>query len=508
MESSLVSQRAEVKETLSGRSAQPAKVASSMQRELGQFFTPEYVAEFMASLFTKEWPNLRLLDAGAGSGILTAAFVRRLCLAEHKPKSISITAYELDDTLVGPLRHTLSESQIECERIGIQFTATVRNEDFISAAASILRADLFSQELPRFNAAIVNPPYRKLRSDSKARLWLRSVGIETSNFYTGFVGLIIKLLDKGGELVAITPRSFCNGPYFKPFRATLLQSMALRQLHLFESRTAAFRKDSVLQENIILHAVKGEKQTQEVVISSSSGGPSDPVSSRRASYSEVVSPKDTERFIHVTLNDEHTLAKTAASSLTATLDDLGLTVSTGRVVDFRARDFLRQDPGPDTAPLIYSCHFNGGVVDWPKLNSKKPNAIVIDDKTRDLLVPAGIYVLVKRFSSKEERRRLVACVYDSARIPSEKAGFENHLNYFHVRGRGLSRDLARGLAAFLNSTIIDAYFRQFSGHTQVNATDLRQLNYPTRNELERLGRKIQSHARQDDLDRILETELF
>jgi adenine-specific DNA-methyltransferase len=40
------------------------------------------------------------------------------------------------------------------------------------------------------------------------------------------------------------------------------------------------------------------------------------------------------------------------------------------------------------------------------------------------------------------------------------------------------------LAAFLNSTVLDVYFRQFNGHTQVNATDLRNLRYPSRSQLE------------------------
>jgi adenine-specific DNA-methyltransferase len=508
METFLTTGISEATEQWQEEAGRVTPVVPRTRHELGQFLTPKHVADFMASVSSVEANEIHLLDAGAGAGALTAAFVRRRCQALSKPKSIAVTAYELDQTVIDTLRETLHECQLECERAGIQFSSTVHNEDFISAAASILRADLFSPEPPIFNAAIVNPPYRKLRSDSNARFWLRSVGIETSNFYTGFVGLIIKLLAKDGELVAITPRSFCNGPYFKPFRDELLETMSLHRLHLFESRSAAFGKDNVLQENVIVHAIKGEKQRQEVIVSSSSGRPNGTVSERHVLFAEVVSPNDPERFIHVSLGDEHRRAKIAVNSLEATLSDLDLTVSTGRVVDFRAKSFLRKQPNPDTAPLIYPCHFNGGVVAWPKKNCKKPNAIMIHDKTRELLVPAGIYVLVKRFSSKEERRRIVACIYDPAQIPAERVAFENHLNYFHVRGHGLPMFLARGLAAFLNSTMIDSYFRQFSGHTQVNATDLRKLNYPTRDALEKLGRKIQYPISQGALDELLEAELF
>jgi adenine-specific DNA-methyltransferase len=48
--------------------------------------------------------------------------------------------------------------------------------------------------------------------------------------------------------------------------------------------------------------------------------------------------------------------------------------------------------------------------------------------------------------------------------------------------------LAKGLCRFLNSEAVDTYFRTFSGHTQVNATDLRNLHYPTRKQLEALAK--------------------
>lgn len=479
------------------------------RHELGQFLTPPHVATYMASLLEGRWNHLELLDAGAGAGALTHAVVQRICGERHKPQQISVTAFELDPAMFEALRLTMAECNRLCQRAGIIFSSMLRFEDFIEAAAPMARGDLFSGEGLRFNVAMVNPPYRKIRSDSSTRECLRSAGIETSNLYTGFVALITKLLAKGGELVAITPRSFCNGPYFRPFREDFLKSMSLRRLHLFDSRSAAFSDDDVLQENVIVHAVKGGPQARKVTISTSSGEPHGAVSIREVDFSEVVSPDDPEQFIHLQVNGQHFAAKSAMATLSATLADLGLRVSTGRVVDFRAAPFLREQPGAGTAPLIYPCHFNGGYVHWPREASRKPNAIVSDAQTRDLLVPAGVYVLVKRFTAKEERRRIVACIYDAKRIRGPLVGFENHLNYFHAGGKGMGFDLAKGLAAFLNSTVVDVYFRQFSGHTQVNATDLRSLSYPAVVVLERLGRKVADPGMaQEELDKLVVEELF
>jgi adenine-specific DNA-methyltransferase len=479
------------------------------QHELGQFLTPNPIAEFMASLFETHRSKVHLLDAGAGAGALSSALVRRLCRSSQKPKRIEVTAYEIDPAQIAPLQETLDGCRRECELVGILFSATVFNEDFIAAAVPMVRSDLFKSESSHFNAAIINPPYRKIRSDSSTRLLLRSAGIEASNLYAGFVALVTRLLDKGGEMVAITPRSFCNGPYFKPFREDFLDVMSLRRLHVFESRSAAFNKDAVLQENIIFHALKGTPKPKQVIISSSSGEHDGTVTERVVDFGEVVSLDDAEQFIHLPADDQHERSRRTMKQLSASLPELGLSVSTGRVVDFRAKEFLREQPGRDTAPLIYPCHFNGGFVHWPKEKTRKPNAIVSSEKTRELLVPAGVYVLVKRFTAKEERKRIVACIYDSQQIHSPFVGFENHLNYFHINGHGLPMALAKGLAAFLNSTVVDLYFRQFNGHTQVNATDLRSLNYPAKVELESLGRRIANPAlSQTELDALVEEELF
>ena len=157
-------------------------------------------------------------------------------------------------------------------------------------------------------------------------------------------------------------------------------------------------------------------------------------------------------------------------------------------------------------PLIHPSHFTQGFIQWPVEGLKKPDAIIRESP--DLLVPSGFYVLVKRFSSKEEEKRIVAAVYDPSKVSSDLVGFENHLNYYHRRGKGIPHKLAKGLAAFLNTTLVDQYFRQFSGHTQVNATDLRSIKYPNEERLFSLGEKIgEIFPPQDELDQLVREEL-
>jgi adenine-specific DNA-methyltransferase len=418
-----------------------------------------------------------------------------------------LTAYETDSDIAVHLRKTVNDCEPICRAAGVAFQAKVVEGDFIKAAVEMLAAQpLWGTARPAFNCAILNPPYRKLNSESDTRRALRSVGIETSNLYTAFLWLVFRLLDADGEMVAITPRSFCNGPYFRPFRQAFLREMTLRRVHVFESRRTAFRDADVLQENVIFRAVKGKLAGKAVV--SSSVNPEDPdICAREVSPDELVNPGDPDLVIHVVPDEIGLRFAERVKGLAGTLDDLRIQVSTGRVVDFRAKDALAFQADGKTVPLIYPVNFEKGFIVWPK-PGKKPNYLVVSPDTENLLVPAGAYVLVKRFSAKEEKRRVTAAVCEPARVPGDDYGFENHLNYFHQRGNGLPVVLAKGLAAYLNSTLVDAYFRQFSGHTQVNATDLRNLKYPDRATLMRVGSRIgETFPNQDGLDALIREEL-
>ncbi len=482
---------------------------ASRRAELGQFMTPAPIARFMASMFHLPARDLHILDAGAGVGSLTAALVEALTSRRSRPKSIAATVFEIDPLLVVHLRGTLRACKAAATAHDISFSSRVRDEDFIRVASSSLDGGLFGGKTrPQFNAAILNPPYRKLNSHSRERVMLRVAGIETSNLYTAFVGLAIKLLEPGGELVAITPRSFCNGPYFRRFRELLLRETSLLRVHLFETRDCAFADDDVLQENVIFHAKKGAPRRSVVLTSST--GPDEPGSSRTVSHDAIVDPMDSNLLIHLAVSTADENIARRMRGLTSNLADLGITVSTGRVVDFRAREHLRAEPAPRTVPLIYPVHFAEGFVSWPRNGGRKPNALSVNAATREFMVPSETYTLTKRFSSKEEKRRVVAAVYDPSRLPREVSdvAFENHLNYFHARGRGLSKWTARGLALFLNSTLVDQFFRQFNGHTQVNASDLRSLRYPTIGQLNSMGRRLgRSFGDQARIDAIVDEAL-
>lgn len=296
------------------------------QKALGQFLTPPHVADLMAAMFNLRASHIRLLDAGAGMGILSAAFVRRQIQKREPPKRIEVTAYELDPALIGGIEETYAACNFACQERGVHFSGTVHNADFIAEAAEMFRGDFFCKAPQVFDAAIVNPPYGKLPTASEGYRLLHAVGAETTNLYTAFLSLIIGLLRPYGEMVAITPRSFCNGPYFKSFRRRLLRETSLGRIHVFQSRTSAFKNDNVLQENVILHAVKNTRQSPSIRVSQSSGSADDTVHSRNFAASEIVSPTDAEAFIHIPTSEQHLLARGQVSQLEASLDRLGLTV--------------------------------------------------------------------------------------------------------------------------------------------------------------------------------------
>lgn len=476
----------------------------------GQFFTPAPIARHLSGWFSTKslnHPVLHLLDAGAGGGALTAAVVERIAAlraAGSLPllKEIHLEAWEADEAFISTLIDNIKACTRALNALRIQTTFKVHHASYIEGAVHALDTGLFGDcEEPGVTHAILNPPYRKIATRSLERALLASIGIETTNLYAAFVWLALRQLADGGELAAITPRSFCNGPYFRDFRRELMAESVFHRVHVFDSRTEAFGRDEVLQENILFHLSRSTGKRPSITLST--GSLESPVEARIPA-NRFVRDEDPDKVIHIATETDADEVRDFIESLPCRLEELGIEVSTGPVVDFRLKSSLSHQLRKSDVPLLFPhCVKTGRVL--PPLadaadygatrNAKKPVAIEVNDETRRWLLHAARFVLIKRFTSKEEKRRLVAGVLDPNDFPDGPLGLENHLNFFHRNRRSLPQALASGLCRFLNSTVADRYFRQFNGHTQVNATDLRAFRYPDATALEKLGK-----TRLDDAD--------
>ncbi|MGK5053667.1 Eco57I restriction-modification methylase domain-containing protein [Janthinobacterium sp. RB2P8] len=448
--------------------------------KLGQFMTASVIADYMASLFDKNTKNAKILDCGAGIGSLSISAIKAL------KKVALVDQWEIDPIMQEQLEKNM-------KMVGVNFS--IYRQDFIFGAVENIRSGTGE----RYTHAIINPPYKKISSSSAHRQELRKVGIETVNLYSAFFALSIFLMEKGGQIVIIIPRSFCNGPYYKPFREMMLNECSIEHIHVFESRDKAFKDDDVLQENIILKVTKGKKQ-DEVEISQSTDHEFHDYQTKKVAFADVVKPNDSEVFIHIPTGEE---VNENNPLFAASLSELGISVSTGPVVSHRMTEFLEKDLTDDSVPLLYPHHFVNRQFQYPK-EHKKPNAIRVAPESRKWLMPnSGFYVIVRRFSAKEEKRRVVAYVINPEEIGREWIGFDNCWNVFHVKKKGFDERTAKGLACFLNSTLLDDYFRVFSGHTQVNATDLKNMKYPTLETMQRVGESYQFSMEQKQIDQLL-----
>ncbi|WP_236966801.1 Eco57I restriction-modification methylase domain-containing protein [Mannheimia varigena] len=447
------------------------------KEKFAQFMTPSVIADYMASLFNGNEKGKSLLDCGAGIGSLTIATLTK------KPNFEKVDCWEIDPIMVEYLTTTTKG-----------LNAKIYNSNFLQDAVELIKTQGVT-----YDYIITNPPYKKIGSSSKERELLRSVGIETVNLYSAFIALSILLLKKEGQIVAIIPRSFCNGVYYKSFRELILRNCSIDYIHSFESRNSLFSDDNVLQENIIIKLSKNQ-QSSKVIISHSNNDDFSKTVKNKVDFSKVVLPNDENKFIRIPKDD----SLSSEYPFKENLNELGLSVSTGQVVDFRVKEFLQENLSADSYPLIYPHHFENGCLSHPRKH-KKPNAILNNEKIKKWCLPNnGCYVVVNRFSPKESKNRIVANLIEPSKIDNEYIAIENHLNFFHINKSGIDTTLANGLLCYLKSSILDKFLRDFSGHTQINVGDLKNIPYPNKEQLLELGLKYHSRMQPSDIDFLID----
>jgi len=470
------------------------------RKSKAQFFTPGQVARFMANMFDVEDRCIRLLDPGAGAGILSAAFCERLA-ESGRAVELTIDAYENDPELLDVLEVVLEACKDTLSMKSINLAYNIRAQDFILHNETYIKRNIFTcgdKDPILYDFVLSNPPYYKLSKNSPHAAVMSECVCGQPNIYTFFMAISTNMLKPGGQMVFITPRSFCSGLYYKRFRQWFLTRVELSRIHIFESRKEIFDEDQVLQENIILKAIRKKRDLHErkIIISTSKNKHFENIKRFVVSDADHILNKTEESFIKIPCCPLDLAVVKVIDKWPFKLRELGLEISTGPVVPFRAEKYLLEGAMNNRkwAPLLWMHNMRGMKTVWPTNTNKKPSAIKVTEGSERLLLPVKNYVLVRRFSSKEQPRRLHSAVFLETEFSCEAVGIENHLNYIHKPGKDLSVDEAYGLSAILNTAIVDNYFRTLNGNTQVNATDIRSLPFPPMEAVRKIGQVVRKKA--------------
>jgi adenine-specific DNA-methyltransferase len=495
-----------------------AHSSESQRHGTGQFFTPPIVARYMANVAGRLDDQVRILDPGAGVGMLACAICEAAIL--YKLSALSIVAYESD-----PIVHTLCSFTLNFAREllkehEIEVSIQLHQQDFIEAMAEeITQISLWSSgPRPRepFDLAILNPPYFKVnQTDSRAKL-VKDIAHGRTNMYTMFMSLAASSLRVGGRFVSITPRSFASGTYFRHFRLQFFSTITPELIHIFDSRRSAFEDANVLQENIILSGVrKGVAffDSPFVTVSRSRGLDDLPHPLvQQVQRRLIIDDKQKDPVLHLPTSDIDRHLLQAFRRWNNRLATYRLEISTGPVVPFRAADKLTSVESVKqgkAVPLLWLQHVRHMDIKWPLERFDKPQGVFLHADQK-LLVKNTTQIILRRFSAKEEPRRITAAVLQEGTFGTKVIAIENHLNYIYRLNGQLSYEEAMGIAAFLNSTLVDRYFRITNGNTQVNATELRKLPLPPIEQLTGIGRRVVNSLTEQDfeaIERILMEEL-
>jgi len=452
---------------------------------LGRFFTKPDTARLMANFCTlTDKHTLRVLDPGAGTGILSAALIERLCQSEHL-REIDLVCYENNATYLPMLRHNLDKIRRRCRKLyGVKVAVNILEENYILSGKESYTINLFRENTDYFDYVIMNPPSELMAAQSPEALCVSDLFGGAVDLSYLFVAMATSALAQGGEMVMLLPTVFSTSPQLAKLRNFLFGETALRHLHLFcyKKPGKPMKKEMVLH---LSHRAPLPTDTVSITVSTDDGTPANTELLPPQPLSTILRGEDKSMLL---LRDTGEIqVMKYMQSLTCSFATFGLRMKTGLTLPSRYRDYLYDTPIPGTVPLIHPCSVTGGRVLFPA-NIKGQFLMPV---IPSLMQPNHNMLLLHRIPAKSEKRRLVCGVYLSSQMASQKfISTHNKLNYIDSTKGEIDPPFLYGLYAFLSSSICDTYVRLISKSTQVNAKELSNLPLPKADVLRRLGSQL------------------
>lgn len=463
------------------------EMPKAKRKKIGQFFTSKETAIFMASLFDlNNIPDsISILDPGSGTGILATALIQRI-LQYNRIRKVTLVCYENNPDVIPVLESNMKYIK---ENVNLDFDYEIREEDYLLSQSHDFEEDILANKNPqKYDIIIGNPPYLRVLRNHPAAMAMPKVVHGAPNLYFLFSAMALFNLKDNCELVFIIPRSWTSGAYFKAFREYFLSQGKIEHIHLFVSRDKVFSEEQVLQETIIIKMRKSFDKPQHVKLTSTqTNGDFDEITELNVPYDSVVTGEDLYVFLPTNDEDIHTIE--SINRYSGTMLDIGMKMKTGIIIDFRQYDDLRSEPGEHIIPLFYGQHIKDGRVNHEA--SGKDYDWVIDEKP-GLIQKNKDYIFCKRFTAKEERRRLQCGLYFANDFPEyENIGTQNKINFIErLNGEPLKKEELFGVFALFNSTLFDQYYRILNGSTQVNSTEVNSIPVPPLDVIRDIGRLL------------------
>ena len=470
-----------------------AKFISNMhKKKKGQYFTPKIIADFMGNLAHPKYSKISILDPGCGTAILSCSLIENL-INKNKIREINLTLFEDDPAVIIEAKKVIAYLKEWLLKRHIILNAKMHIKDFVlSNANAFFKNTLFENTVTeKYDYIISNPPYFKIsKFDNRAQI-AKELVFGQPNIYSIFMGLSAKLLNPDGELMFIVPRSFAAGNYFKSFRKSFLNDVSISDIHIFNSRKQMFKNDNVLQENVIIRATNKINANIKISVSESEKDLKEPRFSIFKTK-ELIDLSTRDKILFMPSNPKETETINIFKNWHNSLADYNIQVSTGPVVAFRCKKYLTSEKNNNmnVAPLFWLHNVKEMEFIFPLRKKGKTSYIIDSKESQKVLLENKNYILIRRFSSKDDKNRLVCSPYFASSMAFERIGVENHLNYIYRPNGELAEEEIWGVSALFSSSLFDTYFRTFNGNTQVGASELKQINIPPINQVILIGEKV------------------
>ncbi len=445
---------------------------------IGRFFTKKGTAALLSVMCQyKGAETVSILDPGAGTGILSAALLERLCLSGKPPKTVELTCFENDAMMLPMLEYNLVRLRRRARHdYGVKLVYRIRTENFILAAAD--------EAGGCFDYVIQNPPSELLSKDTAEIEALASLCAGATDIAFLFAAMGMKMLREGGEMVALLPTAYASGVYLDRIRRYMMETSHITKLHLFAKASEGVT--DATRGNMIVKWVKtpvAEGQTIAISSSYSDGDGGDITPLPPFPYHRIVNPETGALLLLKSREEADVLA--LVESFPETMSSLGLRMRTGLTLESRYPAQLRSAAVDGAIPLIHPKSIHDGIVQLPTEKYIIPVIPSLAQKNKNML-------FIKRVPAKSDHRHLLCGAYLASQLPHNATiSTHNKLNYIDFADdREMDPALLFGLYGVLSSDLYEKYCTILSKAPQINATDYGNLSLPDLKVLREIGNQL------------------